>query len=398
MLHPRRKSLPLPRLGQGGLKRLAFHRKAIEERKDKRGHRRCYDTNTGKQVKCPERDEGGDSRGGRKPAARRGRGGQAPTGPATPGQQQSQSTPATPADTPRPGGGVSQRKVPTVGRSSKRKRPVMDRQALRDEIKRNFEDLVTLPSYRHRVVPLSRLYQELERSLPGLTPEQFKEELWRLSQERGVQLHMADSYRGLDQPEVAIRSPDLTNPAWYAYVLIPREREMAKAGKEPPTDPDELRKMGLGVEAGALLDLADSPLNTPGAQKKARVLLTQYLRDLENWDELYDLGSRLNIRVTNADMRDQVRQLLLPPPSAAIENIKKPARDVISRMFAGTGEFGNLDPWTHDWSSSTPELRADAIEALKEIAQEVEFRGHNAGPVERLIAYIGWQASRRSKT
>ena len=86
---------------------------------------------------------------------------------------------------------------------------------LRASLKAAYDHLCDFVEFRDRLVELPRLYRETAKRVPGLTPEGFKDELWRMSDEREIQLHVLNEVREAQHPELAIHR----NDRLYYYLI-----------------------------------------------------------------------------------------------------------------------------------------------------------------------------------
>ncbi len=75
-------------------------------------------------------------------------------------------------------------------------------------LKLAYDHLCLFVEFRDRLVELPWLYHEAAKRLPGLTAEAFRDELWRLSEARAVQLHVLNEVRGASEPHLAIHRND----------------------------------------------------------------------------------------------------------------------------------------------------------------------------------------------
>jgi hypothetical protein len=75
-------------------------------------------------------------------------------------------------------------------------------------LKQAYDHLCEFVEFQHELVPLPRLYRETTKQMPGLTPEVFHGELWQMSEERAIQLHVLNEVREAKDPELAISRND----------------------------------------------------------------------------------------------------------------------------------------------------------------------------------------------
>lgn len=99
---------------------------------------------------------------------------------------------------------VAPKPQPPVSHAPASPPPVAPAADLRTVLKQSYDHLCEFVEFQHELVPLPRLYREAVKRMPGLTPDVFQSELWRMNDERVIQLHVLNEVREAKDPELAI--------------------------------------------------------------------------------------------------------------------------------------------------------------------------------------------------
>jgi hypothetical protein len=79
---------------------------------------------------------------------------------------------------------------------------------LRTVLKEAYDHLCKFPEFRDKLVELPSLYHETTERMPGLTPEVFQNELWQMSREYLIELHVLNEVYLAKEPHLAIQRND----------------------------------------------------------------------------------------------------------------------------------------------------------------------------------------------
>lgn len=348
----KRKSLPLPRVREGGLKRLAFGRKAIEERKDKRGHRRCYDTSTGKQVKCPERE------------------GKKPDKPGKPGVPQPPTKPRFRYD---PQSGLSREAANFRHELESKPSNYTDGQRLRQAWNRMVK-ITDADDLRRLATSLGVDVSDIPRGHPR---EVFALKRRFVPRFREVMRHVP--YRR-----------ERTDPGLTAQVQV---QSLFNSHNDPNFTTDELLDR-LDAVMGKIrvyeLDRLVRDLGLWPGYHRNRVTLMRALRSniiarrnrwYETWSRAYQPGR------TPEEMA-----LKLP------EEVREGVRNELDGMI----DLEGLDVWSVDWRNAPQYLRTEVLDSVRELTgknkeQPIPLNGPDgtptvAGALVLLYTMIQWQS------
>lgn len=79
---------------------------------------------------------------------------------------------------------------------------------LRAALKDAYDYLCRFVEFRDKLVELPRLYHETAKRMPGLTPDAFRDELWQMSREHRVELHVLNEVALAKERDLAIYRDD----------------------------------------------------------------------------------------------------------------------------------------------------------------------------------------------
>lgn len=267
--------------------------------------------------------------------------------PATPAQTPApkaktpaKSTPAAPAATGPSMNGVYGAGGPALPKPGERADHVAEatrdaHQFLRTWFKEYSDGLVNMP----------HLYNEVKKSVPDLTPEEFHGELWRQSKDRESELHVINDERGLD-PEIRNKAIH-TNDRLYYYMRTndgfkgdsnrhegraksaqaPKPAPPAAATPAPKPKPQPAPKAPpAAAKPVQATPKADDLFHAVG-ELKQRLLTDQ---GLSSTDVANDITNRFG-KLPQADLYAVYHQLgMRQPPTSKADALKKIIRHTVS--------------------------------------------------------------------